>query len=144
MPMLQCSECKREVFTLVDGMCLRCKEPEAYRNFTDQFSVCPVCKRSYLTHTFERVGDSEPMCWNCADLARESMPKCLECHRCVFTLVEGMCFVCHAPVDGKPLRDMTKAQMSEPHTCGVTGRQHVDGMDGNWLDCDEAKRRLGR
>jgi hypothetical protein len=69
--------------------------------------------------------------------------QCSECKRDVFTLVEGMCFVCHAPVDGKPLRDMTKAQMSEPHTCGVTGRQHVDGMDGNWLDCDEAKRRIG-
>jgi hypothetical protein len=68
---------------------------------------------------------------------------CSECKSECFTLVEGMCFVCHAPVDGKPLHKMTKAQMSEPHTCGVTGRQHVDGWDGNWLDCEEAKRRLG-
>ncbi len=73
----------------------------------------------------------------------QSLTQCSECRRVVFTLVEGQCFVCHAPVDGKPLRDMTKAQMSEPHTCGVSGRQHVDGWDGNWLDCDEARRRLG-
>jgi hypothetical protein len=69
--------------------------------------------------------------------------ECSECKREVFTLIEGQCLLCHAPVDGKPLRDMTKAQMSEPHTCGVSGRQHVDGWDGNWLDCDEARRRLG-
>ncbi len=77
------------------------------------------------------------------DAPRTPLLQCSECKRECFTLVEGMCFVCHAPVDGKPLRDMTKAQMSEPHTCGVTGRQHVDGWSGEWLDCDEAKRRNG-
>ncbi len=73
----------------------------------------------------------------------EQVLQCSECKRDVFTLVEGQCFVCHAPVDGKPLRDMTKAQMNDAHTCGVTGRQHVDGWSGEWLDCDEAKRRNG-
>jgi hypothetical protein len=77
------------------------------------------------------------------DAPRMPLLQCSECKREVFTLVEGQCFTCHAPVDGKPMRDMTKAQMSDPHTCGVSGRQHVDGWDGNWLSCDEARRRLG-
>ncbi len=73
----------------------------------------------------------------------QSLTQCASCRRVVFTLVEGLCFVCHAPVEGKNRKDMTDAQANAEHTCGVTGSRHVDGWDGNWLDCDEARRRNG-
>lgn len=76
-----------------------------------------------------------------------TMPGLLSCEACgrqVFTLVEGRCATCGRPAEGKNLRDMTEAQRRDTHDCGVRNSQHVDGWDGNWLDCAEAKRRTGR
>lgn len=66
---------------------------------------------------------------------------CSACKREVFTLVEGECFRCHAPAEGKNLRDMTITQCNETHSCGIKNGRHVDGWDGNWLSCEEAARR---
>jgi hypothetical protein len=73
----------------------------------------------------------------------QSLTQCESCRRVVFTLVKGLCFVCHAWVEGKNRRDMTEEQANARHGCGVMNRRHVDGWDGNWLDCEEARRRNG-
>jgi hypothetical protein len=56
-------------------------------------------------------------------------------------LIEGECFRCRQSVEGKNRRDMTAAQAEAVHTCGIKNARHVDGWDGNWLDCAEAARR---
>ncbi len=69
---------------------------------------------------------------------------CAACKQQVFTLVEGQCFACGRPVEGKNYREMTDEQRRGMHECGVLNAYHTDGWDGNWLDCEEAKRRMGR
>lgn len=66
---------------------------------------------------------------------------CASCKHEVFTLIEGECFRCRQSVEGKNRRDMTAAQAEAVHTCGIKNARHVDGWDGNWLDCAEAARR---
>lgn len=78
-----------------------------------------------------------------SNAASVSWMNCSACGRLVTTLVEGECFTCHAPAEGKPLSKMTAKQAEELHPCGILNRQHVDGWDGNWLDCEEALRRNG-
>lgn len=73
--------------------------------------------------------------------AQKPLLTCASCKHEVFTLIEGECFRCHQPVEGKNRRDMTTAQAEATHSCGIKNERHVDGWDGNWLDCEEAARR---
>lgn len=79
-------------------------------------------------------GETAPLSWMV----------CSTCAANVTILVDGQCFRCHAPAEGKNFKDMTGYQREETHTCGVLNRQHTDGWDGSWLGCEEAKRRTGK
>lgn len=75
--------------------------------------------------------------------AAVTLTTCPTCKCEVFTLVNGYCSRECRPVDGKSYTEMTDAQRSEVHTCGIENSRHCDGWDGNWLSCEEAKRRAG-
>lgn len=68
---------------------------------------------------------------------------CPTCKKQVFTTVEGYCSSACRPAEGRNVHDWTPAQAEERHACGILNRQHVDGWDGNWLDCEEALMRNG-
>lgn len=68
---------------------------------------------------------------------------CKACGKQVFTTVEGYCSSACRPAEGRNMRDWTPQQHEERHACGILNRRHVDGWDGNWLNCDEALQRNG-
>lgn len=72
-----------------------------------------------------------------------TLVKCVSCGHQVIELVNNLCAICARPAEGKAFHAMTSEQRDQTHPCGLRNRNHCDGWDGNWLDCEEANRRAG-